>query len=79
MEEHYDHCKHCGLQLSEFTRARALLWDGALWRVYPYIDDAMKWGPYCQTCALRLVDKLNRGDFALTWASQVAGEEAFGA
>jgi hypothetical protein len=58
-------CHNCLIQT---TDQRALLWDGALWRVYPHIDDGMKWGPYCAACALRMVEVMN--------ANHVQPEEA---
>jgi hypothetical protein len=58
-------CLACGRRTSD---PRAVVWDGALWRLMQYLDPRMKWGPYCQVCALRTAGVLD--------ANHVQPEEA---
>lgn len=53
-------CVTCGINPADSQSAtgRALLWDGKLWRVYPYLG-FMTWGPYCAPCAFREVSRRN--------------------
>lgn len=38
-------CAACGDEFQENGRQWGLLWDGRIWRMYPWLPD-MTWGPY---------------------------------
>lgn len=54
-------CTRCGWKFPQepYAQQWAALWDGTWWRMYPYIDPAMKWGPYCSACTGPIVNYLN--------------------
>lgn len=49
-------CQICGWGR---PRRWAVLWDGRLWRMYPY-QAGMAYGPYCTACIGPEIDQLNR-------------------
>lgn len=51
-------CKRCGWDFPLSAGQYAPLWDGHLFRRYPWLYD-MPWGPYCSTCIGIVLDDVN--------------------